>query len=312
MSEAESYAEEMEETPVMVERNLEAGDMPACLSLLCKIDSGLAHAYVKISAKNFKLTNIEILKRYPHLRYVDISHNNLIDFSPLNNLRDLLWLQANNNKCVTARLDEFPYLQVIDFSFNEIKSVIGIEHPLLEQLNLNNNHITSCEGFDFNKLPSLMMLQLRSNQLTSLAGIEKFQNLKHLFLAANQITSLEGISTLDNLEILHLRNNQISSFENHFQAGKNNNLKYINFRANNISDFSEIGKLDILSGLKCVNFLDNPVVEEQDYRIEVLVSIRKLEKLDKDPFDEEEVEMAQEKFDLAQQALAEESAEAED
>lgn len=156
------------------------------------------------------------------------------------------------------------------------------------------------------------MLQLRSNQLTSLAGIEKFQNLKHLFLAANQITSLEGISTLDNLEILHLRNNQISSFENHFQAGKNNNLKYINFRANNISDFSEIGKLDILSGLKCVNFLDNPVVEEQDYRIEVLVSIRKLEKLDKDPFDEEEVEMAQEKFDLAQQALAEESAEAED
>ena len=41
MSEAESYTEEAEHEEVVVEKNLEMGDMPACLSLLCKIDSGL-------------------------------------------------------------------------------------------------------------------------------------------------------------------------------------------------------------------------------------------------------------------------------
>lgn len=301
MSEAESFSGEMEDEQVLVaDRNLEIGDMPACLSLLSKIDSGLAHAYVKITAKNLKLTNIDILKKYPHLRYVDISHNNLIDFSSLNNLRDLLWLQANNNKSVTARLDEFPYLQVIDFSFNEIKSVIGIEHPLLEQLNLNDNHITSCEGFEAAKLPSLMTLQLRHNQLTTTLGIENFRNLKHLFIANNEIQSLEGIQTLDNLEILHLRNNQITSFDNNFIEGKNKKLRYINFRANSISKFSEIKKLSVLPELQCISLLENPIVEEQDYRIEVLVNVRKLTKLDKDPFDEEEIDLAQEKFEMLQ------------
>jgi len=311
MSEAESYTEEAEHEEVVVEKNLEMGDMPACLSLLCKIDSGLAHAYVKISAKSLKLTNIELLKKYVHLRYVDISNNSISDFSSLNNLRSLLWLKANNNKAKSAQLDEFPYLQVIDFSFNEIESVEGIAHPLLEHLNLNDNKLTTVTNFNPNLLPSLMTLQIRSNHLTSTAGIINFPNLKHLFLASNEITSLEGINTLDNLEILHLRNNSLTTFENHFQENKNTKLKYINFRANSINSFEEVKKLSVLNSLECISLLENPLVEEQDYRIDVLVNVRKLIKLDKDPFDDEEVETAQDKYEAMMQEIRDAEKEAE-
>ena len=59
---------------------------------------------------------------------------------------------------------------------------MGIEHLLLEQLNLNNNKITSCEGLEDDKLMNLETIQLRSNLLTNTAGLESFQNLKFLFM----------------------------------------------------------------------------------------------------------------------------------
>ena len=56
---------------------------------------------------------------------------------------------------------------MVDFSGNKIRNVLGIEHPHLEQLNLNHNDIPSLEGLEPKDLPNLISLQLRSNQLSS-------------------------------------------------------------------------------------------------------------------------------------------------
>merc|ERR1711881_295428 len=248
MSDEESHmsGEESGETQpeVVIEpKNLALGDMANCLSMLCKIDNGLAHAYVKLSAKNMRLTSVEVLEKYKHLRYVDISSNHITELFHLNELKSLLWLKANNNQAASARLNTLPYLQVVDFSHNKIGSVMGIEHPVLEQLNLSWNLIPSCEGLDPVTLPHLQTLQLRSNKLTTTSGLENFKTLRHLFIADNKITSLEGISTLENLELLHARDNQIVSFGEDIKDGSPKKLKYINVRANNIADFDEERKL---------------------------------------------------------------------
>lgn len=284
------------------DRALEVGDMPNCLSLLCKTDSGLTHAYVKLDAKQMKLTNIECLEAYEHLRYVNLSQNFLENIGTLNKLKSLLWLKLNQNRLESARLDKLPYLQVVDFSGNKIGNVLGIEHPYLEQLNLNNNEIPSLEGLEPKELPNLIGLQLRSNQLSSTSGIENFKNLKHLFIAGNRITNLEGISTLDNLEILHIRDNQIQGFDEHFVDGCLKNLRYINLRANNVDKMDEVKKLSVLPKLTELILTDNPLVEEEDYRLEVLCRVRRLDRLDKDPFDEDEREQAQEKYEEMLQA----------
>lgn len=292
------------EITAVPERALETGDMPNCLSLLCKTDSGLAHAYVKLDAKQMKLTNVEALQAYEHLRYVNLSQNFLENIDTLNKLKSLLWLKINQNRLESARLEKLPYLQVVDFSGNKIRNVLGIEHPHLEQLNLNHNDIPSLEGLEPKDLPNLISLQLRSNQLSSTSGVENFRNLKHLFIAANRITSLEGISTLESLEILHIRDNQIQSFGENFVDGCLKNLRYINLRANNVDKMEEVKKLSILPKLTELVLTDNPLVEEEDYRLEVLCRVRRLDRLDKDPFDEDEREQAQEKYEEMMEAAA--------
>ena len=169
------------EITAVPERALETGDMANCLSLLCKTDSGLAHAYVKLDAKQMKLTNVEALQAYEHLRYVNLSQNFLENISTLNKLRSLLWLKINQNRLESARLEKLPYLQVVDFSGNKIRNVLGIEHPHLEQLNLNHNDIPSLEGLEPKDLPNLISLQLRSNQLSSTGAfdVEKLKKLKN-------------------------------------------------------------------------------------------------------------------------------------
>lgn len=52
------------------------------------------------------------------------------------------------------------------------------------------------------------------------------------------------------------------------------------------------------------NITENPVAEEDDYRIEVLVALRKLERLDKEEYTEDERTEAEE---LAETRLKEEA-----
>ena len=113
------------------------------LSLLCKTGNGLAHAYVRLDAAQRELTEINILKNYIHLRYIDLSNNNLKDISPINSLTHLLTLKLDFNKLTSAKLDPLPYLQQASFSNNKIKSTEGIAHPKLEILNLNSNLFVS-------------------------------------------------------------------------------------------------------------------------------------------------------------------------
>lgn len=88
-----------------------------------------------------EITDISILQSFIHLRFVDISKNNLQDITPLNSLTHMLTLKADNNKLTSAKLEELPYLQEASFNDNRIKTTEGINHPLLERISLN------CEFF---------------------------------------------------------------------------------------------------------------------------------------------------------------------
>lgn len=87
------------------------------------------------------LTDINLLRSYIHLRYVDISENHLTDLSPLNCLTHLLWLKADGNQLQSARMNELPYLQIASFSFNQIVDTEGIFHPRLGSLDLKGGSL---------------------------------------------------------------------------------------------------------------------------------------------------------------------------
>ena len=90
-----------------------------------------------------ELTDISILNKFIHLRFVDISRNNIKDISPLSTMSHLLTLTANQNFISAVNLEVLPYLQNASFQRNKIQTTEGLNHPMLESLCLN------CELMDF-------------------------------------------------------------------------------------------------------------------------------------------------------------------
>ncbi|XP_038078619.1 leucine-rich repeat-containing protein 23-like [Patiria miniata] len=293
---------EQEEEEKVPENPLTEDAVGECLSLLAKIGSGLAHAYVRLDVKDREITDISILSSFIHLRYVDLSMNMLRDISPLNSLTHLLTLKCERNLLQTAKLDELPYLQVASFANNRIATTDGINHPLLESLNLSFNEISVMGGLEPSKLGRLHTLELRGNKLTSTAGIY-LPNLKNLFLGGNLITKVEGLERLEHLTTLHLRDNQIEKLDGF--ADTMHQLQYINLRGNAVADVKETAKLKSLPMLRALILSESPCSDEDDYRMEVLINIRRVERLDKDEYTEEERQEAEE---LYEQRRAEELA----
>nr|XP_021492612.1 leucine-rich repeat-containing protein 23 isoform X3 [Meriones unguiculatus] len=277
--EGEEVSEEWVPTP-LTEAMMKEG-----LSLLCKTGNGLGHAYIKLEAKDRDLTDINILRAFIHLRYVDISENHITDLSPLNGLTHLLWLKADSNQLRSARLNDLPYLQIASFSYNQITDTEGISHPRLGSLDLKGNRIRFVTGLDPEKLANLHTLELRGNQIESTEGIN-LPNLKNLYLAQNMLKKVQGLENLGNLTTLHLRDNQIETLDGFSKEMKS--LQYLNLRNNLISDLGELAKLQDLPKLRALVLLENPCADETDYRQEALVQIAHLERLDKEFFEEED------------------------
>ncbi|XP_077866569.1 leucine-rich repeat-containing protein 23-like, partial [Saccoglossus kowalevskii] len=271
------------------------------LSLLCKTGNGLAHAYVKLDIHDKELSDISLLSSFIHLRYVDITQNKIRDISPLNSLTHLLTLKCDRNLLTSAKLDELPYLQTASLASNAITSTEGVNHPLLETLILSFNEITVIRGLEPSKLGRLHTLELRGNKLESTDGIH-LPNLKSLFLASNTIKKLEGLERLEHLTTLHLRDNQIDKLDGFSENMKN--LQYVNLRGNNISDVKETSKLKCLPLLRALVISENPCSDEDDYRMEVLIQLRRIERLDKDEYNDEE---RQEAEDIYEQRRLEEA-----
>lgn len=295
--------EEEEERPPDLPINEDI--MADSLQLLCKTGNGLSHAYVRLDAGQKEITDISLLKNYIHLRYIDLSNNNLKEIDSLNVLTHLLTLKLDFNKLTSAKLDSLPYLQHASFSNNKIKSIEGISHPKLEILNLNKNEITDLEGLDSDKLPNLQTLELRENKLTSTKGI-KLITLKSLFIAANLITSLDDISELQSLSALHMRDNKLEKLDNITEEMAS--LQYLNLRGNLVGDYNEVKKMQVLPKLKAIVLLETPLAENSDYRLEVLIAVRRLERLDKDEYMEEERSEAEGLYEERRQKEQEEAA----
>ncbi|NXD43957.1 LRC23 protein, partial [Copsychus sechellarum] len=235
------------------------------------------------------LTDISLLERFIHLRYVDLSKNKLKDLAPLSSLTQLLWLKVDRNLLTSASMQEMPYLQVISFDFNQIMNLEGITHPLLASLSLKENKIQTVLGLSHDQLFSLQVLELRGNEIETTAGLG-VSKLKKLYLAKNTIYSLGDLEEFEQLETLHLRDNKLEALDGFSDSLKC--LQYLNLRSNGIKSFQEVEKLQVLPMLQTLVLMGNPCAEEPNYRLEVLSRLLQLQRLDKESVEEEEREEA--------------------
>ncbi|KAK7884237.1 hypothetical protein WMY93_027360 [Mugilogobius chulae] len=268
------------------------------LSLLCKTGNGLAHAFIKLDLKERGLTDISAISKFIHIRFLDLSNNCLSDLSPLASLTQLLWLKVDSNEIQSFRRQPFgklTFLQWLNMATNLLADMEDFVGPSsLETLNLISNRIEKLSCLESGRYANLATLELRNNRLDTTKGIN-LPNLHHLYMAKNVIRHLEELDKLERLKTLHLRENQIETFD-----GLSFNMKclqYLNVRNNKIADEKALESLrNVSKTLQILVLSENPIVEQADYRINVVMLLPNLERLDKDPITSDEKIEAKEKI----------------
>jgi len=255
------------------------------LSRLERVGDGSQHALTKLDASGNELNCIELLKSYPLIRYVYLSSNQLEDLSQLSCMKHLLAVDANRNKMKKLNIEPMDYLQILDLSYNQINTFDGMEHPRLKTLNLNSNALGNLDTMSTCAFTNLEVLELRNNGLETLVGIGALPNLKKLYIAQNRINNLGPLTHLKSLETLHARENEIANLEGVLEL---ENLLELNMRQNLIAELSEFDHLVRAKKLLNVSFTDNPVSEEDEIRIRVLLKNPNIVRINKISVTEEE------------------------
>lgn len=257
------------------------------LSLLCKTGNGVAHAYVRLDVPDKEITDIEAIKTFKYLRYLDISKNRLTDIGPISSLSEVIVINASSNEIVSlAGIAERRYLQVVNVSNNKLASIDGLNFQRIEIMNVANNEIDDLSSFKCDALSQLRVLDLSGNKLTSTGGLV-LPSIQSLYVGKNSITSLADIIGLKNLETLNARGNKLETLTDIAECMPR--LKYLNLRENNIANKEDVYKLACHTALETLVLIDNPVRDTEDYRIDMLVNIPSLLRLDKEAYTEDEV-----------------------
>jgi len=266
----------------------------AGLTKIGKTHNGDGYAFMDLSAPGKGLSNLfDILKAYPHLRYIDVSQNQIEEIKSVNYIPYLLKINASSNLITSLKAFKDPatltFLQVLDLSKNRITKFSAIQLPKLKRLNLNYNLIDSCDEFEGH--PNLELLELRKNKLVNCDGLTNILSLSELYLDENQITDFNGLKNLPALKRLHLRMNQVEVFN--LPLPELPSIHHLNLRENKIGNFKELEKLNALTNLKSLSVQAQQVEEGADIdRKEIIMLLQAIQMINKEEVTPEEREEA--------------------
>ena len=147
----------------------------------------------------------------------------------------------------------------IDLSNNALKSLSNVRFPpLLEELRINENHLTLLEKTDLSYLNALTDLSLMNNKITALIAVSLPKNLQMLSLRGNTITSQHfydaDFSDLQSLFYVDFGANNLSSMNGNIAAKFAKSIEVLDFDNNQIS---EMVMAKIPKSLKLLNLANN-------------------------------------------------------
>jgi len=194
-----------------VEKIIQSG-----LSQIGRARLGNGFHYQRLELPNKGLTSADSAAKYRELKYVDLSSNQLRDVVAINKLSNLVYLnvQANTISSVSA-LGPLPELQLLALDQNSISALDFPTLPKLAILTASKNKLTKLSDEVNSALPSLTSLDVSFNAIDVLSArsCNRFAGLKSLNLASNKIASLDGLQHCSLLQSLDLSRNRVRSFK---------------------------------------------------------------------------------------------------
>lgn len=137
---------------------------------------------------------------------------------------------------------------------------------------IHQNGLSSLDGLGC-KCPGIVCLNVSSNQLTSLAGVEGCSLLSTLLCADNRLESVHDISPLlscSDLQTLDLRRNDLSDFDELVECLRQlPHLKCLYLEGNPLARQTHDYRKRLVSALPHLTYLDDrPVFDEERHRAE--------------------------------------------
>lgn len=189
-----------------------------------------------------KLKSIEGIKRLSNLVLLDLSNYN----------------GGENEIDSIAELTESK-LKVLYLGSTGFKKLDQIaEMTDLNSLELNNNGIESLEKLR-GASSNISYLNISSNKLKSLSGIQNIRYITELFASNNELTDISQISVLRQLNLAYLNSNKITSSDlSKLRASEFSNLQFLDISSNNLTGPVSFISWPALSYL----YLENNKIEE--------------------------------------------------
>lgn len=279
----------------LVDKNLEA-----IVRSTIKIPSGELYLGDLTSIKTLLasgkgISSIEDLKYFRSLSNLDLSKNNILDFSPLRGLKSLSILLLSGNPSTDyapvaafyKKLNEKDFELKAEFKDKKIEEAVAAavkKEPKdlalddllgIKELNLSGKEISNLKGIDYmanltkldisknnisnidplRNLPELQQLTMNTNKVESAVKLGYLTNLVKLDLNGNKIPDMAPLTNCIKLKELLLNGNSVSVI---YPIKSMTNLEKLDLSGNNIADVTGIEKL---TGLKELYLSSNRITD---------------------------------------------------
>jgi len=197
--------------------------LSAGLSEIKPLVGGGGYAFTRLDCKEKGLNHLgNKLEDCSHLRYINLSTNQISDITAVSKLKHLLSLQADNNAinsidCLAIGATEedpgtdLPWCQRMDLSSNKLTALPSLAAlGRLRFLRLETNEIASLDAFGGH--PTIEELEVQGNKLTSFQGLGCCAKLRILDASGNAIESLKGLDA-PSLTKLNVSKNSLATLE---------------------------------------------------------------------------------------------------
>jgi len=221
---------------------------------------------------------------------IDLTRNLLTEYGDIGRLPALQSLCMNENKI------ESMFKRPKGGSSNP--SDVGPEEPIfpnLKTLRLAANRISDMTALQLWRLPVLTHLDLQSNSIPQITGMNECTALKELILDKNKIRQLQDncLAGLISLRKFKMQENGLKSLVNFKNLPA---LRYLNLASNRITDLGELDKLAQIGKLADLSLANNPVARKLAYKPSLLYLFTTLQYIDGEEVDYGERERAEMMF----------------
>jgi Leucine-rich repeat (LRR) protein len=178
----------------------------------------------KLTINVNKLTELNGLSSLYELVSLSCKDNRIADVTPLSGLKKLKFLHLDSNRVTDlSALSGLPELVVLCANSNQIAEVPTLYCPKLQRLELSRNRITTVAEGCFLGTPSLVHLNLSSNQIVRFDGVvlSACTLLQSLALSENQLATVPNPLHLPMLKSLRLNLNRLTNLQEWCHSGDN-------------------------------------------------------------------------------------------